>query len=321
MKAEVIAMLAGAQRVLAVTHRDPDGDALGSALGLLHLLEARGAQVRVHAHGEIPPEYEFLPDLERVSSDLPPRDWVETAVLLDCHEPQRAGRAAEEMLAGCERTAVVDHHQGRTDFGAARWVDPSYAATSVMLAEAAFEAGWDMNPRAAACLFVGLQTDTGSFRYSNAGVRAFETAARLVAAGADPWAISQEVYATRPQRVRLFSWVLERLDMRAGGRLALGCVSRRDLDSLGCDSRDLENMVEMIRAIPGVEAAVLLKENKSGGVKASMRSRGLLDVAEVAISFGGGGHHNAAGMTLDLPLDQAAARLADILTQRLEESG
>jgi phosphoesterase RecJ-like protein len=305
-------------RVLVVSHYDPDGDALGSSLGLMHLLERQGKKVWVHSAGPIPEEYGFLPGLVRVSKDFPALEEIDCAVLLDCHQPERAGQAEAEYLAQVENAVVVDHHQGAVDFGDPAWVDPGYAATSQMLAQMAFEAGWQMDPDSANCLFTGLQTDTGSFRYSNATPQAFRIAAQLVEAGADPWMVSQEVYATSVTRLRLLSRILEGLKLSAQGRLAIGQVLLTDLADLEADPRDLEDAVEAIRGIPGVQVAALMRELKNGGVKVSMRSRGIVDVSEVAISLGGGGHKNAAGMRLEQPPAEAKELITSRLLQAME---
>jgi phosphoesterase RecJ-like protein len=306
-----------AGRLLIVSHRDPDGDALGASLGLMHLLREQGKTVWVHSAGPIPEEYGFLPGLEKVSQEFPSPEEVELAVLLDCHQPERAGQAEAEYLAKVARAVVVDHHQGALEYGDPAWVEPGYAATSQMLAEMAFGEQWHVNQAAAVCLFTGLQTDTGSFRYSNATPQAFRIAARLVEAGADPWLVSQEVYATRVKRLRLLSRILEGLTLFADDRLAMGQVTLADLAEMDADPRDLEEAVEAIRGIPGVRVAALLRELKDGGVKVSMRSRGEVDVAKVAIALGGGGHKSAAGLRLSQPLEQVRELLASSLLQAM----
>jgi len=307
-----------AERVLVISHRDPDGDALGSSLGLMHLLRQQGKTVWVHSAGPIPEEYGFLPGLELVTQEFPPVEEVSLAVLLDCHQPERAGQLEAEYLAKVGRTVVVDHHRGAIEFGDPAWVEPSYAATSQMLAEMALKQEWELNRAAAVCLFTGLQTDTGSFRYSNATPQAFRIAAQLIEAGADPWLVSQEVYATRVKRLRLLSRILEGMSIFADGRLAVGQVTLADLADSEADPRDLEDAVEAIRGVPGVRVAALLRELKNGGVKISMRSRGEVDVAEVAMALGGGGHKSAAGISLDKPLAQARELIIGRLLQAME---
>lgn len=311
--------LGRAGRVFLAAHRDPDGDALGATLGLMHLLTAQGKEVFAHSAGPMPAEYDFMPGLAGLSPETPDPDWPDLAVLLDCHEPERAGEKAAEFLPRARRAAVVDHHLGRAGFGQVVWVEPGYAATCEMLGLMAQAAGWTIGPEAASCLFVGLQTDTGRFSYSNTRPRTLRLGADLVELGADPWVISQEAYSSSPARLRLMARVFAGLTMAAGGRVALAKVSQADLAESGAEPSDLDRMVEELRAIRGVEAAVLIKEQKSGGVKASMRSRGRLDVGSLAIGLGGGGHRNAAGARLDLGLDEARDRLAGMLAAGLGE--
>jgi phosphoesterase RecJ-like protein len=316
--ARIAAELAGARRVFLAAHRDPDGDALGAVLGLGHLLKAQGKEVFAHLAGEVPAEYRFLPGAEAMRADLPEASWPDLAVLLDCHEPARAGRLAEEFLPRLGRVAVVDHHLGEPGFGQEVWVEPGFAATCEMLALMAGQAGWAMGVEAATCLFVGVQTDTGRFAYSNTRPRTLRLAADLVEAGADPWAITQEAYANSLPRLQLMARVFAGMKLLGGGRAALARVSLADLAELGAVPSDLDRLVEEMRALRGVEVAALLKEVKDGGVKASLRARGRVDVGALAIGLGGGGHRNAAGMKLEGGLDQAEARLSALLAAALE---
>lgn len=311
MLERLVALLAEARRVFLVAHREPDGDALGATLGLLHLLADNGKDALAHSAGPVPEEYAFLPGLERLGPAAP--EGVDLAVILDCHEPERCGEAVAPFLRALPRVAVIDHHQGRAEFGAAIWVDPSYAATCQMVFDLAGRLGWSVGPRAATCLFVGLQTDTGSFRYGNTTPQALRAAADLVQAGADPWAISQEVYATRPLRLRLLGRVMEAMELFADGRLALAVVSQADLDALGAKPQDLEQAVEAMRGVPGVAVAALIKQTGPDQCKLSLRSRGGLDVAAVAAGLGGGGHRNAAGARLAMDLASARTLVAELL--------
>lgn len=311
-------MIQDAKRVLLISHRDPDGDALGSSLGLMHLLSARGKQVMVYSAGPLPDEYGFLPGMDGLLGELPSKDEVDLTVLLDCHQPGRAGDAARDWLDQGVRGAVIDHHLGEAEFGQAAWVDPSFAATSQMVELLAREMGWDLNPNAAVCLFVGLQTDTGSFQYSNTTPEVFDCAGRLVRAGAEPWPISQQVYATHPKRVAMLGRIMDRLQYLAKGRMVMAKVTKADMEQYGVDSRDLENAVEALRGIAGVEVAVLIREMNEGGVKASLRARGKYDVSQAALELGGGGHRNAAGFMSQVSIEEAAATLISMIAPKLE---
>jgi phosphoesterase RecJ-like protein len=140
----------------------------------------------------------------------------------------------------------------------------------------------------------------------------------LVDNGADPWAISQEVYATQPKRMMLWASIINNLSYLAGGRLAVAQVLQDDLSAAGCGPQDLEQVVETIRSIHGVEVAVLLREMDGGGVKVSLRSRGRVDVAQVAQQMGGGGHRNAAGLRLRQDISSVRRQMIQSLTDKLE---
>lgn len=309
-------LLKKAGSVLIAAHQDPDGDALGATLGLMHILLASGKKVAVYSAGPLPEEYAFLPGLDKLTDRVEGR--FDLAVLVDCHELKRVGPLGEEVAAAAEAWLTIDHHQGDAPDAHAAWIDTTYAATCQMLVELADKMELTIGPEAATCLFVGLQTDTGSFRYSNTTPRAFEAAAKLVAAGAEPWSISQEVYATRPVRLKLLGHIMDGVSTFAQGRLAMAKVSLADLDRMQAEPQDLEQAVEAIRGIPGVQVAALLRQTADGPVKLSMRSRGKVDVAAVARELGGGGHRNAAGARLDGGIDQAAERIRDILTPLAE---
>ncbi len=308
----VLAMLQGAQQVMIMAHQDPDGDALGASLGLMHLLAGQGKSARVHSAGPLPDNYLFLPGSGQIMADPFAAGDIDLAVLLDCHQAERAGDKAAAFLASAPKVAVVDHHLGQPQWDAA-WVETRFAATCQMICLLARRAGWPLEPRAATCFFAGLQDDTGSFRYSNTSPQVLELAAELVAAGADPWAISSEAYATSAGRLRLLGRVLDNMQLLAGGRLALAFASQADLREFGCRAQDLDRVVEELRAVRGVEISALLREMSGGGVKVSLRSKGRLNVADLALELGGGGHKRAAGMKLSMDLPAAM----DMLGQRL----
>ena len=223
------------------------------------------------------------------------------------------------FLPGVAKLVIVDHHLGEVEIGGPAWVDSSFAATGQMVAELAWRAGWEMNPPAAGCLFVGVQTDTGSFRYANATADVFRVAARLVEHGAEPWPISQEVYATRPKRLAVLGRILEKARYEAGGRMVLGGIKLAEMDAMGVDSRDLEDVVEVLRGIPGVEVSAMIRERPEGGIKGSLRARGEFDVAQIALSMGGGGHRNAAGFLSPDSLEAVAERLVSRIAPALEK--
>jgi bifunctional oligoribonuclease and PAP phosphatase NrnA len=173
----------------------------------------------------------------------------------------------------------------------------------------------------ATSLYTALVTDTGDFRYSNATPRAFRAAARLVAAGAQPQSIAENLWEQVPERVvRLTAAVLATLEMRAAGRIAVIHCDRAMLERTGASPEDTENLVNIPRSIAGVQIAALIKAFADGSVRVSLRSREALDVQAVARRFGGGGHRNAAGCTIPGSLEEAGSALLAELATLLEET-
>ncbi len=314
-----VARLRRANRVLITSHSAPDGDAIGSELGMLWLAERLGVAAHVVNRDPHPASLAFLPGLDRiqVAAELPSgyeRDY-DLGVVLECPGLDRPG------LAGLDRLPLlnIDHHLGNERYGAVDFVDEEAPAVGEMVLAMAEAAGIPLSAAAAMALHTALATDTGDFRYSNATPRAFAAAARLVAAGAAPHLIAEGLYEHVPARVvRLTGAVLATLELLCDSRLALISCDRAMLDAIGARPEDTENLINIPRGIDGVQVAVLLKDFSPTGVRVSLRSRGHVDVQAIARTFGGGGHRNAAGCTIAGSLPQARSALLAAMVPALE---
>lgn len=311
--------LARARRLLITSHASPDGDALGSELGLAELAAALGKDAAIVNRDPHPASLAFLPGLEKVlvapslPADFPAA--YDLAVVLECPGLDRPG------LDGLDRAPIlnIDHHLGNECYGEVNYLDPEAPAVGEMLLAIAVEAGVALTPSLATNLYTALVTDTGDFRYSNATPRAFTAGARLVAAGASPSRIAQSLWEHVPARVvRLTGALLSTLEMLAGGSVAVMSCDRAMLEATGARPEDTENLINHARAIDGVEVAVLLKAFADGSVRASLRSRERVDVRAVAAAFGGGGHRLAAGCAVPGTLAEAKRSLLDVLLPRME---
>jgi phosphoesterase RecJ-like protein len=310
-----------AKRVLITSHSSPDGDAIGSELGMMELVERLGGSARVVNRDPHPASLAFLPGLDRIAvAERLPGGFAndfDLAVALECPGLDRPG------LAGLDRLPIlnVDHHLANERYGALDFLDEEAPAVGEMVLAMAEAAGLRPSPAMATCLYTALVTDTGDFRYSNATPRAFAAAARLTAAGAAPHVIAEGLHEHVPARVvRLTAAVLGTLELLAGGRLAMIACDRAMLAAAGAQAQDTESLINIPRAIDGVEVAALIKDFTADGVRVSLRSRGAVDVQAVASRFGGGGHRNAAGCTIALPAAQARAALLAALIPTLESS-
>jgi bifunctional oligoribonuclease and PAP phosphatase NrnA len=309
--------LARASSVLIGTHLNPDGDALGSALALSHFLDHRGIPNEVLNHHNPPYNLEFLPGVRRIKHE--PEEKCDLGIVLDLDSLERLG-SVEEFFTSCSRLVVIDHHVPHAAPGDLRIVDTGAAATALILAELLMEIGGPISPEMATCLLTGIVTDTGSFRFRNTSPEALSMAARLIELGGDITLVSEEIFHRKPlSSARLLGFLLERMELECSDQLAWGVLSRRDFELTGARDEDTEGFVNELLSIRTVKIATIIREPKPGSVRASLRSRGEYDVAEVARHFGGGGHRNAAGCSFDgRTVEEAVAQLVPRLRECLE---
>ncbi len=300
---ELVQTLRDSRRVLVATHINPDGDALGSALGLTLALRRMGKEVAVVDRDPVPRIYRFLPGAEEVSPEIPEGDF-DVLVLVDCGEIERTGY---ETLPG-QRGLVIDHHLTERNFGDLRWVLSTASSTGEMVFNLVKALGVPLDRDVAVCLYVALFTDTGGFRYSSSCPSAYRAAAEMVEAGAEPWEVTEHVYESHSfQRLALLGKALDRMVRHE--HVAIIAVTDDMYQATGSTSEDTENFANMARSIEGIEVGIFLRQIGPNAFKASMRSKGRVNVAAVAERFGGGGHHNAAGGILQGTLEEVRATI------------
>jgi len=284
-----------ARRVLIATHVFPDGDALGSQIGLGNILEGLGKEVVLYGEEEVSYLYDFLPCCERLVTEIPDPETIDCAFALDCGDRLRLGEKVDELLA-IRPFLVVDHHAGHKNFGDLRWVDQHRASTGEMVYELAEALGADLSYDAAFCLFAAIVSDTGSFKYASVTEETFRVAAKLIAKGVNPEVVSGKLFDNfTEQRLHLLQSVLSTLELYGGGKAAVITATSKMFEITGTEPRDTETFINYPRSLASVKVAVFLKETDDV-ISVSMRSKGSrYDVAEVARKFGGGGHRNAAG--------------------------
>jgi phosphoesterase RecJ-like protein len=299
-------------RFLITSHARPDGDAIGSVLALAEVLEQLGRECVVVLADEVPVIYRTMPNLSRIRFTTDARevepDLNIPAVLLECDGIPRTG------LAGLEGRCLIniDHHASGRPFGALNWIDENACAVAAMVYRLALAAEVEITPTMATCLYTAIISDTGSFTYSSTTTETFALAHDLAAHGANPGQIARDIYFSNPEsKIRLLGTAL--CNLRTEGPLAWSWVTTRDMDQAGAGAEDCEGVVNYLISIAGVESAVFLRQlPEVDRYRLSIRSKGKIDVARVAETFGGGGHRSASGCTLDGPLPLATER---ILTQ------
>jgi phosphoesterase RecJ-like protein len=308
----VLEVVRRGQRFAVASHARPDGDAVGSMLACGMMLRQLGKQVDMVSADPVPLIYRGLPCASMVRETTQLEGDYDAVILLECDGIQRS------RLTGIEGRFLVnmDHHASGRPFADVNWIDLDACAVGEMVYRLAIAAGAEVTPQIAACLYTAVLTDTGSFCYEGTDAHAFELARELVGRGADPAGIAREVYFSNPlSKMLLLGAALANL--RREGRLAWLWVTQEDMTRTGAAEEDCEGIVNYAIAIGGVEAAVLLRELPDHRVRLSLRSKGQLDVARIAASFGGGGHRHAGGCTLAGPLARAMEEILDRMRDEL----
>ncbi len=318
---EVARRLREGRRFLLTGHRNPDGDALGSALGLALALDAAGKEAHVVMRDGWSSAYAGMPGIARVAvADTLPADWPsswDALLTMECPEADRAGWP--NLLAGT--VLNVDHHPGNTRYGAVNLVDLPAAAVGEMVADLLDLLGWPLTKDIATNLWVSLVSDTGSFRYSNTTPKALALGARLVAAGAEPGPVNEFLFEAAPlSSLKLEALVLGTLELHAGGRVATVELPRRFFAESGAKESDTEGLVNRARGVEGVRAAALLREGDPGEIRCSLRSKGVVDIRSVAARHGGGGHRNASGCRVKGSLASAKEALVSAIAAAIDEA-
>ncbi|MCB9851920.1 MAG: DHH family phosphoesterase [Phycisphaerales bacterium] len=323
---EAAARLSKADRVLITTHARADGDALGSAAGLARILRARGKHVEVYLHEPVLERYRFLPEMNTMRLWSPADAHVlmgraDLLVVVDTCSAIQIGEIADAWAASSKPKLAIDHHVTRDPIVDAIYVDETNAATAAMIEHLCAAADWSIDADTATLLYSGLATDTGWFQFSNANASAFETAGRLVAAGARPNELYEQLYKNDPEaRLRLIGEVLQTFEMHCDNRLAVIRIDRPMLERCKATGKLSEEVINEPQRIGSVVAAVLLIEPYvgDGPIRVSFRSKRDIDVAAIARQFGGGGHARAAGAKLATSLDEAYRQVTAVMIPAVE---
>ena len=312
----VVQELERAPGVTIFIHKSPDGDALGSALALAMVLEARDKEVVIYCWDDVPYFYRFLPQWQRVKRVRSQEEVVFHPLVVGL-DSSDLGRLPFLESKPPGRVINIDHHPTNTRWGDVNLVEPQVSATGEVVLRLLEMWGVDITPDVATCLYTAIFTDTGGFRFSNTTETSLLACYNLVKRGARPYEIATEVYESySPGRMRLLGLALNTLSMADDGRIAWILVTRDMMDSTGTGPEDTEEFVNFPKSIKGVEVALLFRETERG-VKVSLRSKGRVDVAAIAFSLGGGGHKAAAGCDLALSMDEALEKVIPVVEEAL----
>ena len=317
MLSQVVELIESKRRFAITSHIRPDGDSLGSSLGLYWLLRALDKDVAVIMRDPVPHAYQQLPGAGdvRVTPQVDPT--YNAVFVIECSDITRPG------LIDLEKQVVVniDHHSTTALFGTINWIDSTASAVGEMIYNLCKATGVRVTKEIAECVYTALITDTGSFHYSNTTERTFKVASELVRTGVKPAKTAEAVFASYPwSRIQLMGAVLSTARRDESGRVACMRQSLEMREAAKASDEDADGFVNYPLTVGEVEAVAMLKESSPGIYRTSLRSKGEVNVAKVAEKFGGGGHRNAAGCTLKGSWDQAESIIVGLLQEAVQRA-
>ena len=317
MLSQVVELIENKQKFGITTHIKPDGDGVGSSLGLCWLLRSLGKSAEVIVRGDIPIAYRDLPGADEIRNIDKIDDDYDAVFVIECSDLQRPG------LEGLEKefTVNIDHHSTSEHFGTVNWIDSTASAVGEMIYNLVKAIGGRVTKEIAECVYMALVTDTGSFHFSNTTDRTLKVASELIKAGARPAAISEAVYNNYPwSRIELMRQVLATVKRDKGGKVASMRQTLKMREEAGAVDGDNNGFVNIPLAARDILACVYMREIGENVYRVSLRSKGDIDVAKVAERWGGGGHRNAAGLRIEGDWDEKERELVEAVQEAVDHA-
>lgn len=314
-------LLKNAQDVLILTHKSPDGDTLGSGYGLMHALRFLGKRAQVACHDPIAPRYDYLDRTAKSALPQPLEFTPQFIVAVDTADTHLLGDSLQQYAKRVD--LCIDHHASNTGYAHNLLLRGDAAANCELVLDVIEAMGVVLSSQIADCLYTGLATDTGCFRYSSTTVDSHRAAEKLMMAGTDVRLIHQRMFeSTSRGKTRLMITALQSLRYELDGRCAMMILPRDCINENGVTDDELEGISSIPREIKGVQVGVTLRQFRSyQGYKISVRTDGLTDASAICARLGGGGHRAAAGCTVEqTPLEEVVRLVLESVQQELERS-
>jgi len=302
---DIVEAINESNSIALITHINPDGDAVGSLIALMHALDKMGKSVYGYCQDDIPRSLSFLEGVKRITKPINPIEGYDLAIALDCSDRERMGDCVS-IMDKAMRSANIDHHISNTYYADINIVHGNASATGEIVYELVqfLEDTGDKNM--AEALYTAIVTDTGGFSFSNTSARTHRVIASLIEWGAEVSKLSNRLFKNHSlEWTRLLGEAINTLKTYHGGRVSTLYVTREMLQRVGATEEHINGMIQYGKDIAGVDLAVFFKEVDPSTTKVSFRSDSLVDVSALAQRFGGGGHKRASGCTINQPLCKA----------------
>lgn len=306
---------------IVMPHLNPDGDAIGSSIALADLLESYGHQVYLVTHDEIPQNLRFLLNRKYYQVDGLLNQGInsfDAAFVVDCGDKTRI-QDRESILGFCKKVIVIDHHVTHVHFGDVTIADYQASSTGELIHRLYNYFETPFTPHAMAALYTAMSTDTGSFKYSNTTPYVLRAVADFIENGFDTTDCVTEVYQNRPYVQYSVQYeALQRLVLAADGKVAFSFLDYETLKKNQFSNHDTDGLVELFRDIQGVEVSCFARAVSENAYKLSLRSKGRVDVSQVSLIYGGGGHVRASGCTITGTIDSVKTEIIEVLSKALD---
>lgn len=299
--ARIVEAIRARQRFVLSSHSRPDGDSLGSQLAMVYALRAMGKDALAVNADPAPPPLMAFPGVPDIRIAPVAEGDFDAAIIMECGDLKRTG------VSGLERFFVIniDHHPGNSGFGQINWFDASAAACAEMVYDVVRALGVPLSKEIATHVYLAILTDTGSFHYSGISPKTFEICRECLEAGVDPVIVARNVYDSNNMgRLKLFGAVLGAMQIDTTGRIAIVYVDHEMARTAGGSYEDTEGLVNLPLTVKEIEAVIFFKQEQGDEYRVSLRSKGDIDIGVIAKEYGGGGHKNAAGLTVTGPIEE-----------------
>ena len=304
---EILEEIKKADKIVILTHETPDGDAIGSSLGLKIALEKLGKNADL-IMTSFARTFEFLPKVNEIKNNSEIEQY-DLAISLDCASFKRLDN--REYFEKAKKTIVIDHHGSNNMYGDINYVNPVAPACSEILLAILSYYEIDIDDKIGTCLMTGIITDTGGFQYQTTNADTFEYAAEMLRRGVDIAEICKKTLQTKTKaNFELQKRVMDRMELLENGKVAFSYINKKDMEEVRAEEGDHEGLVNIGRNIEGVEVSIFIRQNdEENAYKASLRSGNYVNVSDVCLMFGGGGHPRAAGALIQGDVEQVKEKI------------
>lgn len=321
IQSEIIAAIQQHDCIDIISHFRPDGDAIGSTLALGLALQQLGKNVRMWNTDGVPARFAFLEGAEQIQILPETPQLPELLICVDTGDFKRVGDKAMAHLKQSGLIINIDHHGSNSLYGHINLVEAHAAACGVVLYKLIREMGAEITTAIATALYTAISTDTGSFQYSSTTAEVMETAGDLIRRGVEVGEVNRMLYQELSQdSIRVTREVLNEMKLQADGQIAWYAMTAGTKDRLGVSLEETKDLVDIIRVIRGVKAAVIFEDLEDGRIRVSLRSKDArLNVSDIAALFGGGGHAMASGIRMKGTLDECVSQVLAAIEAELEK--